>query len=69
VNKKWPVRVLLLSVGCGAFAGGLVVAALFAMTGPSHSILVGFVISGLGLILAVIGAIGFAIYGSARKLP
>ncbi len=61
-------RVLGLAIGVGALVAGLVMAVLGAGAGVGYVGLVagGLVIAAMGLLAAIVGAIGFARHGSAR---
>ncbi|PZF53791.1 hypothetical protein DEJ23_14300 [Curtobacterium sp. MCSS17_008] len=66
--SRLPPRVLGLAIGAGASAGGLVMALLGVGLGEDYLGLVaaGLVIAAFGLVLAVVGAIGFALHGPVR---
>ncbi|MBT2503730.1 hypothetical protein [Curtobacterium sp. ISL-83] len=62
-------RVLALAFGVGALVAGLVIALLGLVFGAGDVGLsaAGLVIAGMGLLAAMVGAIGFALHGSARS--
>ena len=66
--SRLPPRVLGLAIGAGAVAAGLVMALLGVGHGEDYLGLVaaGLVIAAFGLVLAVVGAIGFALHGPVR---
>lgn len=71
MNRKIPIRAAALALGAGALVGGLVIALLGYLSKPLGSwtsglISAGIAIAAIGLVAAVIGAIGFAVYGSAK---
>ncbi|WP_131921975.1 MULTISPECIES: hypothetical protein [unclassified Curtobacterium] len=59
-------RVLGLAIGVGALVAGLVMAVLGAGVGYVGLVAGGLVIAAMGLLAAIVGAIGFARHGSAR---
>ena len=64
-----PPRVLGLAIGVGAIAGGLVIALMGSLVhyvGLTYS---GLVVAGLGVVVAIVGAVGFALHGSVRSDP
>lgn len=66
--SRLPPRVFGLAIGAGALAAGLVVTLLGLGLGEDY---LGLVVAGLifapfGLVLAVAGAIGFALHGPVR---
>ncbi|MDT0232582.1 hypothetical protein [Curtobacterium sp. BRB10] len=67
--SRVPPRVLGLAIGAGALAAGLVMALLGTFLGTDYFGLVaaGLVIAAMGLLLAGVGAIGFALHGPARN--
>jgi hypothetical protein len=60
-------RVLGLSIGLGALIGGLVMALLGTGVGYVGLVAGGFAIAAMGLLVAIVGAIGFALHGSVRS--
>jgi len=67
--SNFQSRVLGLAIGAGALVAGLVMALLGLVLGPDLVGLVaaGMVIAAIGLLVALVGAIGFARHGSARS--
>lgn len=65
--SRLPPRVLGLAIGAGALAAGLVIALIGAGVGYVGLIAGGLVISAMGFLAAIVGAIGFALHGSARS--
>lgn len=61
-------RVVALALGAGALTGGLIMALLGAILSADYVGLMaaGLVIAGMGLLLGVVGAIGFALHGPVR---
>ena len=66
--SRIPPRVFGLAIGAGALAAGLVMTLLGVGLGEGYLGLVaaGLVIAAFGLVLAVVGAIGFALRGTVR---
>jgi hypothetical protein len=60
-------RVLGLSIGLGALIAGLVMALLGTGVGYVGLVAGGFAIAAMGLLVAIVGAIGFALQGSVRS--
>lgn len=62
-------RVLGLAIGAGALVAGLAMALLGLVLGAGFVGLVaaGMVIAAMGLVVALVGAIGFALHGAARS--
>ncbi|MFJ4222292.1 hypothetical protein [Curtobacterium luteum] len=62
-------RVLSLASGVGAVVAGVIMALLGLLVGPDYFGLVaaGSVIAAMGLVVAIVGAIGFALHGSVRS--
>jgi hypothetical protein len=67
MSWKIPIRVSMLALGIGCFVAGLVVAALSLVFTSAGSLPLGIVLTGLGVVLAVAGIIGFAIYGPVQR--
>ncbi len=72
MSRKIPIRAVALSAGVGLVLGGLVIALighLAASMGSWTSGLVaaGIAISVVGLIADIVGALGFAMFGSAKN--
>jgi hypothetical protein len=61
-----PPRVIGLAGGAGAVTAGLLFALFGALLGEAGLVPVGFVVAGMGLILLLVGAVGFALHGSVR---
>lgn len=64
--SRIPPRVFGLAFGLGALVAGLVMALLGAGVQYIGLVAGGLVIAAMGLLAAVVGAIGFALHGSAR---
>ncbi|MBF4616072.1 hypothetical protein [Curtobacterium sp. VKM Ac-1376] len=64
--SRVPPRVLGLAFGLGAMAAGLVMAVLGAGVEYVGLVAGGLVVAAMGLLAAIVGAIGFALHGSAR---
>jgi hypothetical protein len=64
--SRVPPRVLGLAFGVGALVAGLVMALLGAAVGYVGLVAGGLCIAAMGLLAAIVGAIGFALHGSAR---
>jgi len=60
-------RVFGLAFGLGALVAGLVMALLGAGVQYVGLVAGGLVIAAMGLLAAIVGAIGFALHGSARS--
>jgi len=67
VFSRIPPRVLGLAFGLGALVAGLVMALLGAGVQYIGLVAGGLVIAAMGLLAAIVGAIGFALHGSARS--
>ncbi|UXN24409.1 hypothetical protein N8D74_12650 [Curtobacterium flaccumfaciens] len=65
--SRIPPRVFGLAFGLGALVAGLVMALLGAGVQYIGLVAGGLVIAAMGLLAAVVGAIGFALHGSARS--
>jgi hypothetical protein len=64
--SRIPPRVFGLAFGLGALVAGLVMALLGAGVQYIGLVAGGLVIAAMGLLAAIVGAIGFALHGSAR---
>jgi len=64
--SRIPPRVFGLAFGLGALVAGLVMALLGAGVQYIELVAGGLVIAAMGLLAAIVGAIGFALHGSAR---
>ena len=64
--SRIPPRVFGLAFGLGALVAGLVMALLGAGVQYVGLVAGGLVIAAMGLLAAIVGAIGFALHGSAR---
>ncbi|PZF41746.1 hypothetical protein DEJ06_07480 [Curtobacterium sp. MCLR17_051] len=64
--SRVPPRVVGLAFGLGALVAGLVMALLGAGVQYVGLVAGGLVIAAMGLLAAIVGAIGFALHGSAR---
>lgn len=66
--SRIPPRVFGLAIGAGALAAGLVMTLLGVGLGEGYLGLeaAGLVIAAFGLVLAVVGATGFALHGPVR---
>lgn len=67
MQSRVPPRVLGLAFGLGALVAGLVIALLGAGVQYIGLVAGGLVIAAMGLLAAIVGAIGFALHGSARS--
>ena len=67
MQSRVPPRVLGLAFGLGALVAGLVMALLGAGVQYIGLVAGGLVIAAMGLLAAIVGAIGFALHGSARS--
>jgi hypothetical protein len=65
--SRIPPRVFGLAFGLGALVAGLVMALLGAGVQYIGLVAGGLVIAAMGLLAAIVGAIGFALQGSARS--
>lgn len=65
--SRVPPRVLGLAFGLGALVAGLVIALLGAALQYVGLVAGGLCIAAMGLLAAIVGAIGFALHGSARS--
>ncbi|PZE60201.1 MULTISPECIES: hypothetical protein [unclassified Curtobacterium] len=65
--SRVPPRVFGLAFGLGALVAGLVMALLGAGVQYIGLVAGGLVIAAMGLLAAIVGAIGFALHGSARS--
>ncbi|WXF92284.1 hypothetical protein WDV91_06450 [Curtobacterium flaccumfaciens pv. flaccumfaciens] len=65
--SRVPPRVFGLAFGLGALVAGLVTALLGAGVQYVGLVAGGLVIAAMGLLAAIVGAIGFALHGSARS--
>ncbi|MBO9050673.1 MULTISPECIES: hypothetical protein [Curtobacterium] len=65
--SRIPPRVFGLAFGLGALVAGLVMALLGAGVQYVGLVAGGLVIAAMGLLAAIVGAIGFALHGSARS--
>ncbi|MCS6587134.1 hypothetical protein [Curtobacterium flaccumfaciens] len=65
--SRIPPRVFGLAFGLGALVAGLVMAILGAGVHYVGLVAGGLVIAAMGLLAAIVGAIGFALHGSARS--
>ncbi|WP_146249272.1 hypothetical protein [Curtobacterium sp. MCLR17_042] len=65
--SRVPPRVFGLAFGLGALVAGLVMALLGAGVQDVGLVAGGLVIAAMGLLAAIVGAIGFALHGSARS--
>ena len=65
--SRVPPRVFGLAFGLGALVAGLVMALLGAGVQYVGLVAGGLVIAAMGLLAAIVGAIGFALHGSARS--
>ncbi|MBO9047061.1 hypothetical protein JYQ29_08590 [Curtobacterium flaccumfaciens pv. flaccumfaciens] len=65
--SRIPPRVFGLAFGLGALVAGLVMALLGAGVQYIGLVAGGLVIAAMGLLAAIVGAIGFALHGSARS--
>lgn len=65
--RKIPIRAVALSVGLGLLVAGLVIAMLGGLWNLDGLVAAGFAMSAMGVLTAVVGAICFAIYGSAKS--
>ncbi|WP_433932286.1 hypothetical protein [Curtobacterium flaccumfaciens] len=65
--SRVPPRVFGLAFGLGALVAGLVMALLGAGLQYIGLVAGGLVIAAMGLLAAIVGAIGFALHGSARS--
>jgi hypothetical protein len=64
-----PPRVLGLAIGAGAVVAGLVIALLGVVFGVGRTGLVaaGLATAAIGLLVAIVSAVGFALHGSVRS--
>ena len=67
MNRKVVIRVWMLAWGIGSFVAGMAIAVLSLIFSSPGWLPGGIVLVGLGIVLTVVGVIGFAIYGSVRK--
>lgn len=72
MSRKIPIRAIALSGGAGLFVCGLVIALLGHLSEALGSWTDGLVAAGVafavvGLAGAIVGAVGFALYGSAKN--
>jgi hypothetical protein len=65
--SRIPPRVFGLAFGLGALVAGLVMALLGAGVQYVGLVAGGLVIAAMGLLAAIVGAIGFALHGSVRS--
>lgn len=65
--SRIPPRVFGLAFGLGALVAGFVMALLGAGVQYVGLVAGGLVIAAMGLLAAIVGAIGFALHGSARS--
>lgn len=65
--SRIPPRVFGLAFGLGALVAGLVMALIGAGVQYVGLVAGGLVIAAMGLLAAIVGAIGFALHGSARS--
>ena len=65
--SRIPPRVFGLAFGLGVLVAGLVMALLGAGVQYIGLVAGGLVIAAMGLLAAIVGAIGFALHGSARS--
>jgi len=65
--SRVPPRVFGLAFGLGTLVAGLVMALLGAGVQYIGLVAGGLVIAAMGLLAAIVGAIGFALHGSARS--
>ncbi|MBF4609580.1 hypothetical protein [Curtobacterium sp. VKM Ac-1393] len=65
--SRVPPRVFGFAIGVGALVAGLVMALLGAGVDYVGLVAGGLVIAAMGLLAAIVGAIGFALHGSARS--
>ena len=63
---RLPPRVLGLAGGVGALTGGLVLALIGFLVRYIGIGTSGLVIAGMGVLVAIVAAVGFALHGSAR---
>jgi len=72
MSRKIPVRAVALSAGVGLIVGGLVIALTGHLAASLGAWTSGLVASGIaiivvGLVAGIVGALGFAMFGSAKK--
>jgi hypothetical protein len=65
--SRIPPRVFGLAFGLGALVAGLVMALLGAGVQYIGLVAGGLVIAAMGLLAAIVGAIGFALHGSVTE--
>ncbi|RPE76055.1 hypothetical protein EDF39_2376 [Frondihabitans sp. PhB161] len=72
MSRNIPIRAVALSAGIGLVVGGLVIALLGHLAVSMGSwttglVAAGIAISAVGLVAAIVGALGFAMFGSAKN--